>query len=296
MNKTTYHGLECVELSNGNLSLLVTQSVGPRILALRVGESDNLFAELPGVSLDFPGEENYYFYGGHRLWHAPEDPIRTYLPDNQPVTVEAAAGGALVKQATEAETGLQKSMRITLAPDKNRVEVKHVLRNDGIWPVTCAVWAITQFKMGGVALLPQYTGLTNQNITLPNRQITLWPYADITSPYITWGNDLILIHADLETAEQAVKLGYPNPRGWLAYLVEGHLFVKRAEYKPEAHYFDFESSSEVYSNDKFLELETLGPITTIDPGGTANHVETWEIYPDVGAYEDIHDLVGLIDK
>jgi len=296
MNKKTYHGIDCVEPSNGNLSLLVTQSVGPRILSLRVGESDNLFAELPGVSLDFPGKENFYFYGGHRLWHAPEDPVRTYLPDNQPVTIESVAGGTLVKQATEVETGLQKSMRITLAPDKNRVEIEHVLRNDGIWPVTCAVWAITQFKTGGVALLPQYTGLTKQNITLPNRQIILWSYTDIGSPYITWGNDLILIHADVETAEMAVKFGYPNPRGWLAYLVDGHLFVKRAGYNPEVHYFDFESSSEVYCNDKFLELETLGPITTIDPGEAASHVEMWEIYPDVGQPEDIRDLVDLIEK
>ena len=32
---------------------------------------------------------------------------------------------------------------------------------------------------------------------------------------------------------------------------------------------------------QFIELETLGPITEIQPGETVAHIETWEVYPDL---------------
>ena len=80
-------GLDCLSLKNENLKLLVPQSIGPRILSLSLNGGENLLAELQDAVLECPGSGKLHLYGGHRLWHAPEEPSRTYIPDNAPVEI-----------------------------------------------------------------------------------------------------------------------------------------------------------------------------------------------------------------
>jgi hypothetical protein len=92
------------------------------------------------------------------------------------------------------------------------------------------------------------------------------------------------------------KIGFPNPRGWQAYWLNGALFVKHAEYNAQAEYYDYGSSSESYCNDQFIELETLAPITRIMPGDTVTHVETWNLYKDVERPQNENEVQALADK
>ncbi len=281
---------ECVSLENGVLKLLVTQSVGPRVLSLQFMGSENLMAELPDNVADCPGTGTLHFYGGHRLWHAMEIPARTYLPDDDPVEISMLENGLKATQQTEAKTGLQKSIEIQLMPDSAHVTLTHRLTNHGLWDVTCAPWAITQLKPGGLAIYPQAKVDTG---VLPNRSLTLWPYTDMTNPNVHWGSNFILLQAKMKSA---FKIGFPNPRGWQAYWLNGTLFVKHAEYNAQAEYYDTGCSSESYCIDKFIELETLAPITTIVPGGTATHVETWDLYKDVECPQTEDEAQALADK
>jgi hypothetical protein len=143
------------------LALWVTQSVGPRIIGLALPGGDNLLAELPNETLECPGRRTFSFYGGHGLWYAPEDPRRTYLPDDAPVTFADVADGVLVTQPIEVQTGIQKSLIISLPGQDARVIVDHTLHNRSTSPVELAPWAITQLKPGGVAILPQATTLAD---------------------------------------------------------------------------------------------------------------------------------------
>ena len=143
MADTVYLGLACVSLANDALSLLVTRSVGPRVISLKLNGKENIFAELPGVTLDFPGDGVFHMRGGHRLWHAPEIKRRTYIPDNKPVTIEEHAQALHVTAPIEPETGIQKTLRITLPDDSPTVIVDHILTNHGLWAVETAPWAIT---------------------------------------------------------------------------------------------------------------------------------------------------------
>jgi len=290
METIQYQGLGCVALENASLSLLVTQSVGPRILSLRYKGGKNLFAELPNFVSERPDGQLFHFRGGHRLWHAPEAMPRTYALDDDPVEITPAEGGLLVRQKADAETGIEKSLYISLVGDQPRVVVRHTLTNRGLWPIECAPWAITQFRTGGVAILPQSRQETNM---LPNRSLALWPYTDLTIPQVTWGNRTLLIRAEMT---EPFKVGFPNPRGWLAYWLDGTLFVKRAAFDASATYYDFGSSSECYCNDKFLELETLAPIHRLEPGGSAEHVETWDVYAGVDYPADEDAAQAIADK
>ncbi|MBN1450034.1 MAG: hypothetical protein JW963_03390 [Anaerolineales bacterium] len=290
MNTTKFLDLDCVPLENASLSLLVAQSVGPRIVSLRFKGGENLFAELPDFTAERPDGVMYRFYGGHRLWHAPENMPRTYALDDQPVEIVPTRNGLSITQQVEVQTGIEKSIQISLADDKPQAILGHTLTNRGLWPVECAPWTITQLKTGGVAILPQSR---EQTEFLPNRSLALWPYTDIASPHVTWGNRFILVRAQMQTA---FKVGFPNPRGWLAYWLDGTLFVKRAAFDAQAAYYDFGSSSECYCNDQFLELETLAPIGTLAPGESATHTETWELYADVDFPTDEDAVQGIIEK
>jgi hypothetical protein len=283
-------GQDCLSLENRTLKLFITRSVGPRILSLSFAGGENLFAELPDTTLDCPGTGTLHLYGGHRLWHAPEEPSRTYLPDDSPVEITFVENGCLVTQNVEPKTGLQKSMEIRLQGDQPRVVITHRLSNQGLWPVTSAPWAITQLKPGGVAILPQSREETG---VLPNRSLALWPYTDTSNPNVTWGQNYILLRANMETA---FKVGFSNPRGWIAYWLNGTLFVKRAKYEAKSPYFDFGSSSECYCNDRFIELETLAPISTMNPGTSVTHVETWELYGKIDCPRDEKDAQSLVEK
>jgi len=302
--ETHFAGHECVKLENGALGLWLTRSVGPRILGLALRGGENLFAVLSDDSVECPGAGMFSFRGGHRLWYAPEDPLRTYLPDDNPVSIAEIDDGLRVTQPVEAPTGLQKSLTVTL-PDQGPgsapcVVVDHKLHNRGRHPIDLAPWAITQLKPGGVAVLPQATALSDEYGLLPNRHIVLWPYTRVDSPQITWGDRYLLVEATMR--EGALKIGFPNPDGWLAYAVDDTLFVKQAPYLTGADYYDRGSSSECYCNPRFLELETLGPRTMLAPGESVTHQETWVVYEGVPvqpgwvAVEAVLGRLGLTER
>lgn len=84
---STYAGCECTKIENDTLTLWVTHSVGPRIMGLELTAGENLSAELPDAAIEYPGVGDCQLRGGHRLWQVPEDPRRTYLPDDEPISV-----------------------------------------------------------------------------------------------------------------------------------------------------------------------------------------------------------------
>ncbi len=294
METARFLDLDCVRLKNESIELLVTQSVGPRIIRLSFSGGKNLLAELPDLTLDCPGkDEKLNLYGGHRLWHAPQVEGRTYLPDNQPVEIKTIENGLEVIQPTEPETCIQKSMHITLPDNSPTVIVDHRFKNEGMWSIETAPWAITQLPEGGVALLPQLTENVDPDGVWPNRSIALWSFTDIASPHIQWGNRFIFVEANMQKG--MLKFGFPNPDGWLAYHRDETLYVKHADYHPHVPYFDRGSSSQVYCDPRLIELETVAPKSVIAPGETVTHRETWTLYSDI-QFEQSEDAAQTLVK
>ncbi|MEJ2209082.1 MAG: hypothetical protein P8129_08620 [Anaerolineae bacterium] len=281
---TTYAGYECYKIENGSLALWVTTAVGPRILGLALHGGENLFAELPGVTFPCPGAGEYQVRGGHRLWYAPEYPPRTYLPDDDPVAVESTEQGLVVTQPPEVGTGVQKSMAIQLPGEEALVVVDHTIRNGGSRPLELAPWAITQLKVGGTAILPQPAGPADEYGVLANRHVVLWPYTAVEAPNVRWGDGYVLVQA--AASGEAWKIGFPNPAGWLGYVLGDTMFVKQADHDPEANYPDRGCSGECYCNHRFLELETLAPMQTLAPGEAVTHREAWTLYAGVSFPSD----------
>lgn len=273
-----YGGWErCLHLSNGLIELVVPLAVGPRVIHFGAVGGPNQFFEFP-EDLGRGDGEGWRPYGGHRLWYAPEHPVRTYYPDHDPVTFEATPGGALIVQAAERTTGLQKSLRFMLSPDRAEVTVLHYIANTGDQTWELAPWAMSVMAPGGEALLPHPGYIPHPEGLLPNRSVAVWPYTSMADPRITWGDRLTRIRQDA-TVAGPIKLGMTVPAGWVAYINREILFLKRFRHDPGAAYPDFGCSAEVFANERMLELETLGPLVRLRPGQIAEHVESWLLRP-----------------
>lgn len=292
-NEEQFAGLDCVRITNGLINLWVTTKVGPRIIGCSFVGRENLFAVLPDEKLTHSSGDTFYIRGGHRLWYAPESFATTYIPDNQPIQGEVHEGVLRVIQPVDVPTQIQKSFVIRLAPDQPQVMIEHKLTNLGRASTTLAPWAITQLKPGGVAILPQQTGKVDSDGLLPNRQLVLWPYSQVNAPFLHLGDQYIFVEASME--DGAFKIGFPNPKGWLAYAVDDVVFMKKAAYFPDALYFDLGSSSECYCCPGFLELETLGPSVDLAPGETTSHVEEWVLFKNIQFSLSEEEVARLID-
>ena len=222
-----------------------------RIVRFSPKGKTNLFADVGNSAIETP-YGNFLIRGGHRLWHAPEAMPRTYIPDNEGAHFKAIPGGARLDMPAEPWTQIAKSIEITLNPNQPQITVRHELRNEGAWPIEFAAWGITMMRLGGVALLPQPEGYVDEAGLLPNRQLSLWPYARIEDPRLTLRDDYLIVHPT--PGRPPFKFGYFNPYGWMGYWLDGTLFVKRFDVFPDDPSPDHNCNTECYFNQKFIEL------------------------------------------
>lgn len=264
-----------------------------RIVRFSIQGQPNLFADLGKTPTPTP-HGDFYYRGGHRLWHSPEALPRTYIPEDDGATVTATENGVRIEQPAEPWTHIAKRIEINLDAGQPRVIVRHELRNEGAWTVELAPWALTMFRLGGIGIFPQPEGNVDTAGLLPNRQITLWPYARLDDSRLSLRDDFILVRAQAQLPP--LKFGCFNRHGWIAYWLDGVLFVKRFETRMGAGaYPDGGCNVETYCNDQFFELETLGPLTKLEPGAPVFHTETWEIYDRLDVLSipvDIHQIIA----
>lgn len=279
-------------IENQHLRLEYLSQAGPRIVRLFLaGSEENQLVEIPDISQDTPYGA-YLFLGGHRLWHAPEALPRTYIPDDKGLEVEKFSDGIRLTGSTEEATGIQKSIEIRLQADRPALAIHHAMRNNGLWPVDLAPWAITQLPLGGLAIFPQTEGPLDADGLLPNRQLVFWPYSQWNDPRLQLHDDYILIRA--EPKLPPIKIGYLNRRGWLGYLRGGVLFTKQFFTQLDRPHVDFGCNCESYCNHLFIELETLGPLTRLEPGQMVSHTEIWAFYQAEGIPQTHHGISELV--
>jgi hypothetical protein len=111
---------------------------------------------------------------------------------------------------------------------------------------------------------------------LHNRQVSLWPYTHINDPRVKWDDQFVLFKADAMLPP--FKIGYFNSTGWLAYWVDGILFRKTFDVLAGLPHPDNNCNAEMYCGDQFIELESVAPLTKLQPGASVSHTETWDIF------------------
>lgn len=270
----------CVRLSNPQVELVTTTAVGPRLIRFGRPGGPNQLGELPDQAGQTGGSD-FKLYGGHRLWTAPEAQPRSYFPDNQPVQVEDHPGFVRLIPALETTTGIQKEMDLSLAEAAPEAIIVHRLKNTGLWPIELAPWALTMVALGGVAVLPlPPRGSHADGDLLPAANLVLWSYTDLSDPRFTFTPQAILLRHAAELGggpAQPQKIGLSNRRGWVAHFCGGDLFVKRFAPRAGAIYPDQGCTCEAFTRFDMFELETLGPLALVPPGGQVEYTEHWRL-------------------
>lgn len=259
----------CIEISSGKLKLIVATEIGPRIVGAFFDGSDNLFHIFPETAGQTGGDE-WNNYGGHRLWHSPEDKIRTQTIDNFPVDVKDTAKGITLHADPDANAGIEKTIEI-IPVKGDSFKIVHTLRNCNRWDVELAAWGITVMAPGGKAIIPMPQG--DPEALLPNTFISLWPYVTLSDGRIRFGSKYTLVQQDSKCGP--AKMGCNCEDGWIAYQNKGITFIKKYEHFVDAEYPDNGCSVECYTNDQMLEIETLSPLYQLAYGEEVQHTEVW---------------------
>lgn len=297
IEKVEYLGWEnCVKISNGKVEAIVTTDVGPRIISYGFKGGPNhmrVFKDQAGKT----EADEFMLYGGHRLWHSPEDEKRTCDKDNFSCEWEKIKDGIRIKSVMDPWVQTEKEMEIILDKDSTRLTINHRITNKNAWEIEFAVWALTVMDVGGREIIPQ---ITDGPELLPNRTVSLWTYAKMNDPRVTWGDEYIFLDQKTDI-DRPFKIGLPVTKGWAAYSNHNQLFVKHFDFIEEAEYPDFGYCSyETYTNPEFLEMESLSPLFYVAPEEHIEHAEVWELFDKVERPETEDDvrenILPLINK
>ncbi len=288
-----FFGYTTRRLSSHSLELEILENAGPRIVRLSYKGSPNLFAELPGISVPTT-HGDFHYLGGHRLWHAPEAMPRSYIPDEDGLTISEDGQDLVLAGKTEPGTGIRKQIRIELDPEHSIVRLTHTITNCGLWDVKLSAWALTMFRLGGTVIIPMQNKDQNQASLLPDRHFSLWPYSSINDPRLRLDNEFILLHARPEYP--SFKIGVFDQQGWMAYWLDEVLFQKTFEVHAYLEHPDYNCNAETYADSDFVELESLAPLTSLAPGVSTRLVETWQLYDSIEQEFISEKLVNAIKK
>jgi hypothetical protein len=275
----------CRRISNGEVELIVTGDIGPRIMRYGFVGGQNffkVFEDQAGKS----GEPEWQFRGGHRVWLAPEHIERTYAPDNSPVEIEVADGVLTATQQVEPSTGLQKQLMIRLADRGTHVEVVHRMKNTLPSAVEVSVWALTMMASGGTAVTGFPPRSSHADALAPTNPLVMWAFTDLSDKRWTFLEKYLVLRHDPAISAHT-KLGHFNKDTWAAYFLgsetfrNSEMFLKWCATDPARLYPDFGCSCELFASDAMLEIETLGPLTLLEPSAWIDHVEHWSLHRDV---------------
>ena len=275
VERTEFRGWhDAYRLRLGEAEMVVVTEVGPRIISLSVGGGANLLFVDDETAGQGQGDADWHVYGGHRLWVAPETD-HSYAPDNARCEVEVADGRFTAIAPVVPQTKLRK--RITVTAEDGCFVIENGVLNTGTAVYAGAIWALTCFRPEGVVAFPW-----GREGSWDLKKIVYWNRwmghsSDVTSQQWQPGPDLFTV---VPTGEEG-KVGANSPEGWIAMCRDDATFVKSHRWVPGAHYFDEGWTIEIYTCDRFIEMETLSPLGVFYPGFEVVHRETWRVTAEV---------------
>ncbi len=272
-----YHGwADCVWLSNGTVELVVVPQIG-RILRYGFAGKQNVLYENAALSgqlhADAWNGKDWVNFGGDKLWPAPQS-VWGFPPDPQvdgrPHQVEVLPSGhvRLVSQDSD-QYGIRFEREIALDATGTGVTITDTMRNVDRKPRKWGVWEITQLDNPTVALMPR-----SRTGKMPAGYHVIGKPEKGTVRVV---GDRIEFR---RSAKVGGKIGADTPAGWLAADVGPYRFTCTTKVEPGAPYADGGCPLEIWANPdplKYMELELLGPVRTLQPGRTATLVVHWSL-------------------
>jgi hypothetical protein len=275
-----YHGWkDCYRLASATLEVIVVPDLGRIMQLRRTGDDAGVFwenRELDG-QLPKPNSGTWANFGGDKCWPAPQSDWPRVLGhdwpppagfDSSAFETSVTETGLVLKSPVDPAWGIQAVRHIELDPSAPIMRVRTEFHKVSGKPVRVAIWTIAQFNDPAcVAIELQlnsrfpngYTHLSKpdpQDLTLNGRLLT---FVRHPSKFVKIGSD----------AHEIVWVGPTSVVRIEAVILPGE-------------YPDGGCPTEVYTNpgeQKYVELETLGPLVNLEASRTISHTTTYTVLP-----------------
>ena len=273
----------CVVISNGVIEAYVTVDLGPRIIRFGFVDGQNIMCDnrkafepmTDKKYTDYFGEgKAWESFGGHRVWLTTESYPETYTPDDEKVSYTVTEFGAIFEANDDTKNGVKKSFEIKMDDDDANMQIATKIKNISSQNKEFAVWCISVATTDGTFIIPMNT---NDTGLLHNRQISVWPYTDLSDKRLRFGKKYVTINQDVN-ATCPLKLGFDLNAGQVYYVVGDNVFCKKYQNNhPNGNYPDNNVSFETYTNNVMIEIENLSEVKNVAPGEFNTMVETWSL-------------------
>ena len=195
----------------GEIELIVTGDVGPRVIYYGFAGGQNVFKNFED-QMEKSGEDAWTIRGGSRIWIGPEDRKASYAPDNAPVEIEIEMAHSLTAPV-EDPVRVQKQMVIQVAGQGSAVEIRHRIRNAGLMPTEFAAWILTVMAPAGVAVTGFPPRGTHPEDLAPSNPLVMWAFTDLSDPRWRFLKKYLALRQDPRMAAPQ-KIGHFNPDTW----------------------------------------------------------------------------------
>ena len=269
---------DAVFLRNGEVEAVIVPAIG-RVMQFRIaGEADGPFWENPAVdgrraSQDTKG---WFNYGGDKVWPAPQAAWpriagRGWPPpagfDGRPAQAEISGSAVTLVFPPDPTYGLQVRRRIALTPGRQVMTITTTFEKTSGSAVEVGVWTITQLRDPEAVRAPAPEGPAADGVP-----VLLGGYA--APPMKTEPHWLVVARDPAANHKIGLRTG---PLLWI-----GAAFTLRldSDVVPGAVYPDHGSSAEIYTNADplaYVELELLGPLTTLQAGERIEQTVTYTL-------------------
>ena len=237
-------------------SILKVSANGGRIISFKLGENEFI--------TNIKEHENF----GSTLWTAPQSdwgwPPYTVLDSKE---YETNIIGNKLKMVSKPDTlsGLQFEKTFTVARN-HYIQIKYQIRNISKSPKGVGAWEVTRVPCGGVVFFPW-----GGSEKLPQSSLTDY----IQKENINW------ISINKTPLQNHQKLFSTASEGWLAYVLNRTLFIKKFEDIKYAQYSPNQGEVEIYvDKDKsYAELENQGSYQLLQPSKTISYTVSWYLVP-----------------
>lgn len=288
---------DCIKLENPGTTVILGPHAGGRVLSYAHKGVEALFQDPAQHGwINGPNQSRVELSAG-RFDIGPEHTIpkhpKLWLG---PWTAEITGPRrARMTSVEDDATGVQLIRDFELDAASSQLRCTQTIRNASNKTKHWCHWSRTFAQGNGICLIP-----LTPNSRFPKSYVMYGPGPVINyqpdDPNIRQRDGFLEIFGPPERA----KLGMDSHAGWFAYLMRNDLlFIKRFPTYPDRAYNEIAALtiSIWYNKDIVCELEPIGPMENIPPGGSAQFTETWSLlpfaFPADGADADLNAIARI---
>jgi hypothetical protein len=281
ITREDYHGWpNAIAIRNERAEVIVVPDIG-RVMSFGLLGGENVFWDDPslyGKPVN-PDAGEWINFGGDKSWPAPEAEWGLYSGRKgwrPPPAFDAAPNDARIDgkdvvllSPVDPFYGIQVQRRVHLEPKETKLTITTTYERTSGTPSKIGVWVITQFKDPVAVFI-----LRPESSAFPDG---FYKFSDEPWTNVTAARGLISVTRD---PAKPHKLGTDADQ--MLWVGAAAACLVSSPRVPAANYPDRGASVEVYTNPdpkKYVELETLGPLSVMKPGDKITRVNTYTLFP-----------------